>query len=69
LGGKADRLLLGGEDAIGQSSLIGNFAQNGNGTTYLTVNYVNDTQSFGEYDTLNVIGGKHLDMNSRKSYL
>lgn len=52
----------GGKETVGNSALTGHYAQNANGTTFLTVTSLNDAQPVGEYDSLTVTGGMCHDM-------
>jgi hypothetical protein len=50
----------GGKETVGNSALTGHYAQNANGTTFLTVTSLNDAQPVGEYDSLTVTGDVYL---------
>lgn len=47
----------GGKETVGNSVLTGHYAQNANGTTFVSVTFLNDTHPIGDYDTLSVTGG------------
>ncbi len=49
----------GGKETVGNSVLTGNYAQNANGTTFVTITSLNDTQPVGKFDTLTVTGGPY----------